>query len=172
MRIIFFMDLRAKSASRGSLFPSEPSSCDQATYNGTVVLAMDQHYEAMNRQGSRPDTQDPGILGQLACEGVVLLIVGAKAAQRTWSKYEQKANDIANRNRHCRQTPFGQENQKTRGRNASCTVQSSDRSCQSWLRQDDVAGSGMGKKASGPRLVPLHEASLISSKASVELPAI
>ena len=35
-----------------SLFPSELSSCDQTTYNGTVILAMDQHYEAMNDQGS------------------------------------------------------------------------------------------------------------------------
>jgi len=50
-------------------------------------------------------TGPPSILDQLACGGIVLLSVGAKTAQRIWSTYEQNANDIANRNRHCRRAP-------------------------------------------------------------------
>jgi hypothetical protein len=41
---------------------------------------MEQHYEAMNDQGSRPDDQDPSNLDQLACNEIVLLTVGAKTA--------------------------------------------------------------------------------------------
>ena len=69
------------------------------------ILAKDQHFEVVNGRGPGPHDQYPSILDQLACDGIVLLSLGVKTAQRTWSKYEQNANDIANRDRHCRRAP-------------------------------------------------------------------
>lgn len=81
------------------LLSSEVSNSDQTTHDRSITLAMDQLVEAMN--GLARDR----LISQRACNGIVLLTMEAKTAQRTWSTYEKNSTDFANKNRHGRRTP-------------------------------------------------------------------